>query len=83
MSNDIKLVTDAEIVKEEPIKTIPAKVVSDRVGGVTIGKPLTPEQLIAEEERKIKGIEGKIAELKEKVKAGKKRISLYKKAISI
>ena len=80
---------DAEIITEEVIPA-DAKVVTPNKGGVRVGNPLTPEQMIREEKRKIKDNEDRIVRLNGKIKdvralisKSKQRIKLYEKAINL
>jgi hypothetical protein len=77
---------DIELVSEEiPVE---AEIVHQSIG--SIGKPLTPEQMIREEKEKIRKLEKTIAdrlernkETRMKIRKAKERIRLYEKAIAI
>jgi peptidoglycan hydrolase CwlO-like protein len=88
MNNIESKQVEAEIVTEDV--PIDAKAVEVKRNVGSIGKPLTPEQMIREEENKIKSYEEKIdkamervKEYKYNIKKAKERIKLYQKAIEI
>lgn len=88
MNNIESKQVEAEIVTEDV--PIDAKAVEVKRNVGSIGKPLTPEQMIREEENKIKGYQEKIDKAKERIKEhqsnikkARDRIKLYQKAIEI